>query len=183
MCQDEQVHKQIVEDNSMSGRNEILQHFKAPNEPGFFSLLDVYGISHSVLPTQSSMPTALAPSKLFHESHPVQLALNATSATALGHIVPPTVIDPTPNQHLKDMYVFIESPHPNINSELANCRGWIAMENLRMKCVSVTAARFVALPHLGGSSSVPLCANLRRPKKKDPGLAPQYREARGALSG
>ncbi|KAJ7896873.1 hypothetical protein B0H13DRAFT_2033306, partial [Mycena leptocephala] len=90
------------------------------------------GLSHSVLPTQSSMPTALAPSKLFHEIHPVQLALNATSATAVGHIVPPTVIDPTPNQHLKDTYVFIESPHPNINSELANCRGWIAMENLYM---------------------------------------------------
>lgn len=47
------------------------------------------GLSHSVLPKQSSMPTALAPSKLFHEIHPVQLARNATRATALGHMYYP----------------------------------------------------------------------------------------------
>jgi hypothetical protein len=51
----------------MSGRNEILQHFKAPNEPGFFALLNVYGalpfgstytviIAHSARPVQNFSP-------------------------------------------------------------------------------------------------------------------------------
>lgn len=35
-----------------------------------------------------------------------------------------------------------------------------------LRRMRVTAARFVALPHLGSSSSMPLCANSRGPKKR-----------------
>ncbi|KAJ7879755.1 hypothetical protein B0H14DRAFT_3858329 [Mycena olivaceomarginata] len=116
------------------------------------------------------MPTALAPSKIFHEVHLIQLALNA-SATAPDHMYCPRSRQRTssgsrpyaeiglsvwyiemqmpflsssprggslarrshtcpaphpfssaPYQQLKDTYTCIESPHPNTNSELANCR-------------------------------------------------------------
>ncbi|KAJ7909915.1 hypothetical protein B0H13DRAFT_620476 [Mycena leptocephala] len=60
------------------------------------------GLSHSVLPTQSSIPTAFAPSKLFTRFIQFNWHSTLASATAPGQYVlppfPPAVIDPTPNQ-------------------------------------------------------------------------------------
>jgi hypothetical protein len=59
-------------------RNEILQHVKSSNEPGFFTLLNVYGAlslgsTYTVINAHS-----VRPSKIFNEIHPIQLALNAS---------------------------------------------------------------------------------------------------------
>lgn len=62
----------------------------------------------------------------------MQVSSLSSYASPLPHVSCAAPLQLGPHQHLEDTYVFIESPHPNINSELAKCRGWIAVENLRM---------------------------------------------------
>ncbi|KAJ7474675.1 hypothetical protein B0H11DRAFT_2282211 [Mycena galericulata] len=141
------------------------------------------GLSHSVLPTQSSIPTAFAPSKLFTRFIQFNWHSTLASATALGQYVlppfPPAVIDPTPNQGVEMQVRFLSSPprrshtwlapHPFSSAPHQQLKdSWVGGSPWRTCAYTmcVTAARYVALPHLGGSISMPLCANSRGPKKR-----------------
>ncbi|KAJ7872748.1 hypothetical protein B0H13DRAFT_2349330 [Mycena leptocephala] len=105
--------------------HKILQHFKASNEPEFFTLLNVYGAlslgstytvinSHSIRPRYSTPPICTAPvpasgnrpyTELGRRDAGAFLIISASPLPASHTWLAPHPFSSAPHQHLKDSWV------------------------------------------------------------------------------